>query len=242
MQSQAGQPHPDSESPAQDDYVPSDSVAKCVNHVRHLSAELHHSSFVASIRQAFSATGVSPRSGACACTYALPVFVPLFRPLQMMQWRMYVCAFEPNRSCKTQLTETLSFAAFPMRSIRCIHCLGVGSPSVSATARAQLALLPTLQALSRGDVPILAFDPVFSATDVAILEQLGCKVLTEAEAGERSIQELALLYMPHCEAALYNEWLDDNWSPDALSKMAVIGNSFGAILVRASNVAKRQPA
>ena len=128
-----------------------------------------------------------------------------------------------------------------MRSIECIHCLGVGSPSVSATARAQLALLPTLQALSSGDVPILAYDPVFTATDVAVLEQLGCKVLTEAEAGERSTQEPTLLYMPHCDAALYNDWLDDNWTPHALSNMAVIGNSFGAILVRASNVAKRQP-
>ena len=226
MQSEAGQPHPEHDSPAQDDYVPSDSVVKCVSHVRRLSTELDHSLFVASIRHAFSATGAPPGSAACACTHALQV------PMQLVR----VCS-----RCNTQLTLSHWLAAFPMRSIECIHCLGVGSPSVSATARAQLALLPTLQALSRGDVPILAYDPVFTATDVAILEQLGCKVLTEAEAGERSIQEPTLLYMPHCEAALYNGWLDDNWTPHALANMAVIGNSFGAILVRASNVAKRQP-
>eukprot|EP00873_Tetraselmis_striata_P030011 jgi/Tetstr1/450275/TSEL_037311.t1 len=41
-----------------------------------------------------------------------------------------------------------------------------------------------------------------------------------------------LFYLPHCEAKLCNALLGANWSPDALSRMAVLGNSFATIAGR----------
>lgn len=41
--------------------------------------------------------------------------------------------------------------------------------------------------------------------------------------------EPTVFYMPHCGTALYNNLLWRNWSVDALSKVVIIGNSFGGL-------------
>jgi SRR1 len=119
-----------------------------------------------------------------------------------------------------------------MHKIGCIHMLGLGSPSQSPTARCQLALLPTLLVLTNKDAAVTAYDPVSTPSDAAILEACGVRALSEAEASKHHGSGCTLLYMPHCETALYNNVLDERWSVEELSGMVILGNSFGAILVR----------
>ncbi|XP_023793619.1 SRR1-like protein [Cyanistes caeruleus] len=48
--------------------------------------------------------------------------------------------------------------------------------------------------------------------------------------GKHGVQGAAtLFYMVHCGKALYNNLLWSNWSPAALSKLVIIGNSFRGI-------------
>lgn len=50
------------------------------------------------------------------------------------------------------------------------------------------------------------------------------------QEGKRSVcGEPTIFYMPHCGTALYNNLLWRNWSVDALSKVVIIGNSFGGL-------------
>lgn len=44
-----------------------------------------------------------------------------------------------------------------------------------------------------------------------------------------------LFYMVHCGKALYNNLLWSNWSPAALSKLVIIGNSFRGIEERSGH-------
>lgn len=89
-----------------------------------------------------------------------------------------------------------------------------------------------LRALTHRHAPVLVYDPVLTSTDIAILKAAGCTPLAEADAAMQTVTEPTLFYMPHCEASLYNDVLDRNWAVDALSNMAIFGNSFGAMLVR----------
>ncbi|NWT95556.1 SRR1L protein, partial [Urocynchramus pylzowi] len=67
------------------------------------------------------------------------------------------------------------------------------------------------------------FDPAFSAREAAALQALGLCLLPENEGAA------TLFYMVHCGKALYNNLLWSNWSPAALSKLVIIGNSFRGI-------------
>ncbi|NWS13416.1 SRR1L protein, partial [Pachyramphus minor] len=74
------------------------------------------------------------------------------------------------------------------------------------------------------------FDPAFSAREAAALGALGLQLLPENEEGKHGVGGSAtLFYMVHCGKALYNNLLWSNWSPAALSKLVIIGNSFRGI-------------
>ncbi|KFV72047.1 SRR1-like, partial [Struthio camelus australis] len=74
------------------------------------------------------------------------------------------------------------------------------------------------------------FDPAFSEQELAVLGELGLRVLPDNEEGKHRVHESAtLFYMIHCGKALYNNLLWSNWSIGALSKMVIIGNSFKGI-------------
>ncbi|NWW02730.1 SRR1L protein, partial [Oreocharis arfaki] len=74
------------------------------------------------------------------------------------------------------------------------------------------------------------FDPAFSAREAAALRALGLCLLPENEEGKHGVHGSAtLFYMVHCGKALYNNLLWSNWSPAALSKLVIIGNSFRGI-------------
>lgn len=127
-------------------------------------------------------------------------------------------------------------ADFPWASVMQLRCYGLGSPSQSPTARAQLALLPYLLSSCHPDATAAAFDPVFTDTDHKVLRGCACAVLTEQAAAAYTLTEPALFYMPHCGAGLYNDVLDANWSPSHLRHLAILGNSFTTILVRSAPV------
>ncbi|XP_075372141.1 SRR1-like protein [Mycteria americana] len=113
---------------------------------------------------------------------------------------------------------------------RCV-CYGLGRFSGCPAARHQLAfLLLLLEELGVPPGRCSLFDPAFSAQETAALGQLGLQLLPDNEEGKHGVEGSGtLFYMVHCGKALYNNLLWRNWSPGALSKMVIIGNSFKGI-------------
>ncbi|NWT71473.1 SRR1L protein, partial [Prunella himalayana] len=139
---------------------------------------------------------------------------------------------------------------------RCV-CYGLGRFGRCPAARYQLAfLLLLLDELRVPPARCELFDPAFSAREAAALRALGLGLLPENEVrrppghtagirgqgsavtgsvvpgqeGKHGIEGAAtLFYMVHCGKALYNNLLWSNWSPAALSKLVIIGNSFRGI-------------
>ncbi|XP_054501575.2 SRR1-like protein [Agelaius phoeniceus] len=113
---------------------------------------------------------------------------------------------------------------------RCV-CYGLGRFGRCPIARCQLAfLLLLLDELRVPPARCALFDPAFSAREAAALRALGLCLLPENEEGKHGIEgATTLFYMVHCGKALYNNLLWSNWSPAALSKLVIIGNSFQGI-------------
>ncbi|KAJ4772772.1 Protein SENSITIVITY TO RED LIGHT REDUCED 1 [Rhynchospora pubera] len=106
---------------------------------------------------------------------------------------------------------------------------GIGSIELYPAPQLQLALITLLRRQLGADVASAeVFDPVMSATECHVVEQLGFKVVTTNEHGCRKVgpETPTLFFMPHCEAVLYNSLLRTNWHPTNLRRMVVIGNSF----------------
>ncbi|NWU63965.1 SRR1L protein, partial [Pterocles burchelli] len=114
---------------------------------------------------------------------------------------------------------------------RCV-CYGLGRFSSCPAARHQLAfLLLLLEELGVPPGQCSLFDPAFSPQEVAVLGQLGLRLLPDNEEGKHGAEGAAttLFYMVHCGKALYNNLLWRNWSAGTLSRMVIIGNSFRGI-------------
>ena len=96
---------------------------------------------------------------------------------------------------------------------------------------------------------MMIYDPVLGVEERTALEELGCVYIDNNEVWlilthshmhyvvrtqrcQRQVQVHTLFYMPHCGRAMYNNLLWANWSPQHLSKVAVIGNSFHSYLER----------
>ncbi|XP_078179139.1 sensitivity to red light reduced protein (SRR1) [Carex rostrata] len=110
-----------------------------------------------------------------------------------------------------------------------IVAYGIGSIESYPAPRLQLALITLLRRQLGADVASAEiFDPVLSATECHVVEQLGFKMVTTNEHGCRKVtpETPTLFFMPHCEAVLYDSLLRTNWQPSNLRRMAVIGNSF----------------
>lgn len=115
-----------------------------------------------------------------------------------------------------------------------IVCYGLGQLSCSRIARYQGALLLILKEYYKVSTEI--YDPVFSAIDVEVLEELGIVVLNRNEEGKRKVEGVTLFFLPHCGKELYNNLLWANWSASSLSFCIIVGNSFSSI---AQNVPTR---
>jgi SRR1 len=123
-------------------------------------------------------------------------------------------------------------AGHPARRCQHIRCYGLGRPSRSLPARAQLALLPLLRQAFAPDSAVTVHDPALEEADVALIEGLGFSASAADAAQQHAVAEATLFYMPHCDAALYNDVLDANWSAHGLARLAFLGNSFETMQVR----------
>ncbi|XP_044131324.1 SRR1-like protein isoform X2 [Bufo gargarizans] len=116
-----------------------------------------------------------------------------------------------------------------LQSYDCV-CYGLGNFTSCVISRHQMAFL--LLFLEQFKIPrrqCYVFDPVFSPSEIAVLQDLGLTVLLTNEEGKHAVRKPTVFYMPHCGKALYNNLLWRNWSGDALSQMVIIGNSFKGI-------------
>lgn len=59
-----------------------------------------------------------------------------------------------------------------------------------------------------------------------------CDACVYMQLCQRRVQAHTLFYMPHCGRAMYNNLLWANWSPQDLSQLALIGNSFQSYMER----------
>ncbi|KAF5726010.1 putative Protein SENSITIVITY TO RED LIGHT REDUCED [Tripterygium wilfordii] len=103
---------------------------------------------------------------------------------------------------------------------------GIGSIEAYEAPRFQLslALLMKRKFSWIGDIEV--FDPILSATEMRVMEALGCSVLSVNEQGRRHAVKPTLFYMPHCEANLYDNLLQVNWGMEQLNRIVLFGNSF----------------
>lgn len=124
------------------------------------------------------------------------------------------------------------------RQIEQILCYGLGSfhSGFDVPSRFQLALLLLMyNHLVELNYPlneeIELFDPSFDSFDKEILlnfDKPRFKIIVENEYCARKLNSSSstLIYMPHLDKYLYNNLLGANWSPEDLSKLVVLGNSF----------------
>lgn len=103
---------------------------------------------------------------------------------------------------------------------------GIGSIESYENPRLQLSLALLLKRKFNWIGGIEVFDPVLSATESRVLEFLGCSVLSVNEQGRRKVRKPTLFFMPHCEAELYDNLLQENWRVGQLNNMVLFGNSF----------------
>jgi len=108
-----------------------------------------------------------------------------------------------------------------------VLCLGLGSPSSSRDARAQLALLGCLCAsLDIDSADISMYDPVFTEADRQLLQTLGIRCLDHIQGAEHSLDRPTMLYMPHCDLKLYEMVIRANWTLDGLCNIVFLANRF----------------
>ncbi|TCD62302.1 hypothetical protein EIP91_007098, partial [Steccherinum ochraceum] len=96
-----------------------------------------------------------------------------------------------------------------------VLCLGLGSPSSSRDARAQLVfLLEICDKISLDPSKVSVYDPVFSEEDERLLDANAAYPLPVP----------TIVFMPHCDLQLYENLIHENWSTDRLSHLLLIAN------------------
>lgn len=107
-----------------------------------------------------------------------------------------------------------------------VLCLGLGSPSSSRVARAQLAFLIsscTILEIVLSNVSV--YDPVFTDADKALFQSFGMRCLPDTD-GKLAVERPTILYMPHCDLKLYENIVGANWSEEQLARIIFIANRF----------------
>lgn len=109
-----------------------------------------------------------------------------------------------------------------------ILCLGLGSPTMSPNSNIQLAFLVEMcRDLKIEHDNVSLYDPVFTAEDTALFEDLHMRVLTENRNAQHPVDVPTMCLMPHCDMELYENFLKVNWSQERLSKALLVGNRLG---------------
>ena len=81
-------------------------------------------------------------------------------------------------------------------------------------------------------LPPVAYDPVFTPLDRAVLARCGIAVAARDEGGRRVAAHPTLFFMPHCEAPLTDALLAANVAAGTLARVAILGNSFAGYVER----------
>ncbi|XP_078438366.1 sensitivity to red light reduced protein (SRR1) [Wolffia australiana] len=125
------------------------------------------------------------------------------------------------------VSTSLAKIAPPPEKIQ-IVLYGVGSIEAYEPPRLQISLAILLRrAMGESAGEIEVFDPILSAAECSAMEALGCRVSKVNDRGRRIVDRPMLFYMPHCEAALYDNLLEVNLGRIlSMGRMAVLGNSF----------------
>ncbi|KAF9393756.1 sensitivity to red-light reduced protein [Podila verticillata] len=110
--------------------------------------------------------------------------------------------------------------------IKDIICYGIGSIESSKNSQFQLALGLCLKDVLKISGTISIFDPVMTAFDQQLAEQLGLEVIKVNDQAKQALQSRTLLYMPHCPKGLYSHVLESNWSREQLDNLVILGNRF----------------
>ncbi|KZT26499.1 SRR1-domain-containing protein [Neolentinus lepideus HHB14362 ss-1] len=132
------------------------------------------------------------------------------------------------RECKQLVRDAFSQVGWTRIESVQILCLGLGSPSSSQNAAAQLAfLLDLCDDLSIPYARISTYDPVFSEQDIGLLNGLQIRSLTENLNGKHEIDAPTIVFMPHCDVKLYETILAANWTKKSLRNVLFICNQFG---------------
>jgi len=127
--------------------------------------------------------------------------------------------------CQDLLLETLQLLSASSSEVL---CLGLGSPSSSRDARAQLVfLLDICEKISLDPSKVSVYDPVFSEEDERLLDRFSIRRLTENRNAAYPLSVPTIAYMPHCDLQLYENLIHENWSIDRMSRVLLIANRLG---------------
>ncbi|KAN0077254.1 SRR1 domain containing protein [Tylopilus felleus] len=108
-----------------------------------------------------------------------------------------------------------------------VLCLGLGSPSSSRDARAQLAFLGCLCASFAMDSDqVFVYDPVFTDVDKQLFQILGMRCLDHVQGAVHALDRPTILYMPHCDLNLYETVIRANWTLEGLCNLVFLANRF----------------
>jgi len=103
-----------------------------------------------------------------------------------------------------------------------VACLGSGSPSESTISQWQLALACVLSYELNPEGELLIHDPCFHQLDKDLLAPFPNIRFMDSDADLQKYQyQKLLLYMPHCDAELYEVMLNSH----PLESVCIIGNS-----------------
>ena len=152
---------------------------------------------------------------------------------------------------KAAVEGLLQWCIESMDQVGSIVALGLGCPTTSRIALAQVALLLRIRD-TLGVDRVRIYDPACDAIDEEFQRQIGLEVMDEAEA-EASWQHCAvdsrkpstLFYMPHCDRALYESVLlrssarNGQQDPALLRDVIIFGNSFDSYRTRVGDAAVR---
>lgn len=137
-------------------------------------------------------------------------------------------------------------SALEPRQVKQVICYGLGRfhGGLELSSRYQLAFLIQLFRELRNRMPgirsvIEIYDPCFEKSDRDTLElfrEPRFKLIDKNEHCARILNhdknsnDATLVFMPHLDKHLYNNLIGANWTPDSLSQLVVLGNSFNEMV------------
>ncbi|KFB46000.1 AGAP002668-PA-like protein [Anopheles sinensis] len=161
------------------------------------------------------------------------------RPQEQSVERTEVCHHTATKQLQAAESELLQSAFFSecceefqpiLVGVKRIICLGLGRFSECSIARYQLAFIRCLRDKANLGERVQFYDPVFSSSEVEILQSLAETVLQENVEGKYSTEsDRTLFYLPHCPKQIVNNVLWKNWQQEHLTNVILLCNSFCSI-------------